>query len=213
MLNHALAEVLRNPDEATRQSILDSYEPLTHRDPSEIGDVNTWLERAALSRPPIFGIPSPSAPASEASTAAAEEGETAATAEAADAASPLWKLPWSSRGFAIHKALGGNLPWWFKGIDDFTDGVATSFKTIDLDAATYQSPSQLSYRVNSYVDKLLAFNGKSYTGYEVLEEKITSRVLNLVVPKGSMTSVQKAVIDSAIERAKSLGIGFTVTPF
>jgi hypothetical protein len=210
MLHHALAEVLRNPDEATRQSILESYEPLTHHDPSEIGDVNTWLEGAALGRLPVFRIPSPNVPAGE---TAEEAGTAAATAETAEAASEFWKLGWAARGAAIHEALGANLPFAFKGIDNFTDGIATSIKTIDLNAATYQDAIRLSYRINDYIRKLAKFDGAEYGDISIDASDITTRVLNVAVPKGSITSVQHAAIEAAKERAAALGVTLRVTPF
>jgi filamentous hemagglutinin len=109
--------------------------------------------------------------------------------------------------------MGGNLPWWFKGIDDFTEGVATSFKTIDLDSVTYQHAPNLASTITRYVNKLAVFNGKSYTNWEVESGKITSRALKLIVPKGSMIPAQKAVIDAATQRAQSRGITLSVTPF
>src|SRR5262249_42868024 len=112
-----------------------------------------------------------------------------------------------------HDAMGGSLPWWFKGIDDFRNGIATSFKSIDLNAATYQNAQNLASAVNRYVNSLAAFNGKSYAGWEVKAEQNTGRALNLIVPRGSMTATQRTVIDTAIERAKSRGINLFVTPF
>jgi hypothetical protein len=109
--------------------------------------------------------------------------------------------------------MGGNLPWWFKGIDDFSDGVATSFKTIDLNAATYQDETRLGYRINNYVNDLSAFTGKEYTDWIVKGEDITTRVLNIVVPKGGMSAAQKEAIDAATEHAKSRGIILLTTPF
>jgi hypothetical protein len=205
-LHHALATVLANPDDATRQQVLDDYEPITHRDnPGAGADLTTDLATGALFGPALK-------PGAEA-TAGTAEAATEDGAAASEEASQLWQLGWGARGLAIHDAMGGNLPWWFKGIDDFTNGVATSFKTIDLIAATYQDASRLGYRINDYVNKLANFAGAQYEKWEVNSNDITNRVLKLVVPKGSMNDVQRQAIDAAAERAKSSGVTLITAPF
>ena len=69
MFQHALAEVLRNPDQATRQQVLDTYEPITHHDPTAIGQTNSWLDDAPLGH---FPLPDFLAPGSR--TAESAEG-------------------------------------------------------------------------------------------------------------------------------------------
>jgi hypothetical protein len=209
-LHSALATVLAHPDDATRQKVLDAYEPITHRDdPGKGADLVTDLATNALFGPAFRFL----RPGAEGAVTAEEAAGAEGAAAAEEAASEFWKLGWGARGRAIHDAMGGNLPWWFKGIDDFSGGVATSFKTIDLNAGTYQDASRLGYRINDYVNKLVNFRGAQYQKWEVDEDDITSRALKLVIPKGSMTSGQKAAIDGAIERARLRGIGISITEF
>jgi filamentous hemagglutinin len=47
--------------------------------------------------------------------------------------------------------LGANLPQNFPVIDRFVSGVATSIKTLDLNAATYQNISALTGKVRGYI--------------------------------------------------------------
>ena len=89
----------------------------------------------------------------------------------------------------------------FRTIDNFTDGIATSIKSIDLNAATYQDAARLTYRLNEYVDKLGDYEGGNLLVTIVELPDISDRVLNLVVPKGAMTEVQSAAIEAARARA------------
>jgi hypothetical protein len=89
----------------------------------------------------------------------------------------------------------------FRTIDNFTDGIATSIKSIDLNAATYQDAARLTYRLNHYVDDLGDYEGGEMSDISVELSGITDRVLNLVVPKGSVTATQLAVIEAARVRA------------
>jgi hypothetical protein len=48
----------------------------------------------------------------------------------------------------------GSLPPGFRTIDNFTNGIATSIKSIDLNAATYQDATRLTYRLTKYIRDL-----------------------------------------------------------
>jgi RHS repeat-associated protein len=64
--------------------------------------------------------------------------QAAATAATTAATASPWALPALQRGQLIHRMLGANLPQNFPVIDCFVNGVATSIKTLDLNAATYR---------------------------------------------------------------------------
>jgi hypothetical protein len=109
--------------------------------------------------------------------------------------------------------LGANLPPTFKVIDAFSNGVATSIKSIDLTAATYQSAVRLTYRLNEYIDKLALYDGGKLDAWRVKPEEISGRVLSLAIPKGSMTAAQRAAIEAAKARAQAFDVELTVTEF
>lgn len=101
-------------------------------------------------------------------------------------------------------------------IDNFTNGIATSIKSIDLNAATYQDAARLTARLNNYIDQLADYEGSRLLGTRVELTDITGRELNLVVPKGSMTSVQHEAIEAARSRAALTNgnpVSIIVTPF
>jgi hypothetical protein len=98
-------------------------------------------------------------------------------------------------------------------LDRFADGIVTSIKSIDLNAATYQDAARLSVRLNAYVTKVAEFEGGSVGEEVIASENISGRALGLVVPKGSVTAAQQVVIDAATARAKSLGVDLIVRPF
>jgi hypothetical protein len=134
-------------------------------------------------------------------------------AAGAEAASVAWELGWAARGIYISEQRGANLPALFPGVDKWLDGVATSIKSIDLTAATYQDATRLTYRLNNYVNKLIFFDGASFGDYQIEASSINGRVLDLVVPKRNMTAAQRAAISAAKARAKAFGVELTVTPF
>jgi hypothetical protein len=131
----------------------------------------------------------------------------------AEAPSFAWELGWAARGFYISEQRGANLPHNFPGIDKWLNGVATSIKSIDLRAGTYQDAARLTYQINRYVDKLVLFDGATQGIWDVESSAIRVRLLDIVVPKGSMTMTHKAAFEAARLRAQGFGVDLIVTPF
>ncbi len=98
-------------------------------------------------------------------------------------------------------------------IDKWLNGVATSIKSIDLNAATYQDEATLTYRLNAYIDKIALFEGDDLGGIMIRPSEINGRVLSLAIPKGSMPEIQRTAIDAARLRAAAFDIDLVVTPF
>ncbi len=131
--------------------------------------------------------------------------------------SEAWKLGWAARGIYFDALLrDGSLPAGFRTIDNFTDGIATSIKSIDLNAPTYQNALRLTYRLNQYIGNLADYEGGILLNTEVKLESITGRTLNLVIPKGSMTAIQREAIEAARIRAMATNgypVEIVITPF
>jgi hypothetical protein len=132
-----------------------------------------------------------------------------------EAPSEAWKLGWAARGQYFDKLLrDGSLPRGFWTIDNFTNGIATSIKSIDLNAATYQDATRLSYRLTKYIGALADYEG-GLSNTQVKLSEIKERVLNLVIPKGSMTATQRAAIETARRATAAAGrypVKITLTP-
>jgi hypothetical protein len=209
-LHSALGTVLSHPDDATRQKVLDAYEPITHRDdPSKGADLITDLATNALFGP-AFRFLKPGAEA-------AVTTEEAATA-AAEAASEVWGLGWAARGRAIETAIKPTLPKGavladnFPGIDHSAGDLITSIKSIDLNAGTYQQPEILARRIDKYVESLAEFTSTSWSNATVEVTENTERQLIIAVPKGAMSPTQQQVIDAAIMRAHNR-VQVRIVPF
>jgi hypothetical protein len=111
-------------------------------------------------------------------------------------------LGWAKRGQNINDEYGDpSFPPNFPGIDRIPDGAATSIKSIDLNAKTYQKEASLTYRLNQDIADVQDFEGANWGGKEVKKNDITGRTLELIVPKGSMTDAQREVIDRVRARA------------
>jgi hypothetical protein len=161
-----------------RQKILDLMDVYTRADPAENvrnRDIATSLSLLLGSVPLVAPAISPTDP---------------------------WKLGWAARGRYFEDQLGRTLHPNFPTIDKIPDGIATSIKSIDLNAATYQDGARLTYRLNKYVDDVVEFNGASLADDEVESSDIVGRGLHLAIPKGSVTEAQQRVIEAARRRAK-----------
>ncbi len=190
-LNAALSDVLEpgvTPE--IRQQILNGIAHYAVSDPAEVAQARNLAVGGIL----IFSGKPP-------------------TPAVIEAPSEAWKLGWAARGNYFNEQLGGNLPPAFRVIDRFVDGAATSIKSIDLNAATYQDPRRLMSTLSRYTNALAEYAGSELGGFRVRAEDITSRTLSIAIPKGSMTSFQRKGIEAARVQARGLGIDLVVTPF
>jgi hypothetical protein len=193
-----------------RQRILDLMDIFTRADPAEAVHVRDWTTAGALA---IGGVPPIASGERAAGEAAAAEGTAAerATAEVRAAGaetqgpSEIWNYGWARRGREVHERFSdGSLGPYFPTIDMIPEGVATSIKSFDLNAATYQDAARLTRRINKYVDDVAEFHGATWGTDVVRPSDIKSRTLNLIVPKGSISEVQQKAIAAAQERARSM---------
>lgn len=88
--------------------------------------------------------------------------------------------------------------------------MATSSKSIDLTAATYQAPNALAGKLTGYVDDLAEFQGDTYDEVSVNAAGITGKVLELAVPEGSVNAAQQAVINTVSAQAAQQGVKVVV---
>jgi RHS repeat-associated protein len=143
-----------------------------------------------------------------------DAGNLGTVSQTATAASSVWDLNPFARGQAIEQTLGANLPGNFPTIDTFdsASGTATSIKSIDLNAASYQNTATLTSRLNGYVNSVAGFNGANWAGVSIDSSEITARQLQLAIPPGSASAAQQAAINAAAARAQTMGVNFITTP-
>jgi len=189
-LNRALSDGLEASSPTEREDILRTYEPYTREDPRAVAAfgrdlVSTILLSPSMPVPPIEA-PEPSA---------------------------FWNLSSVERGKRIHQALGENLRPNYPTIDHFLQGWATSIKSIDLNAISYQNDLLLLRRINRYVDKLATFPRKTPGTGDITSDAIDGRHLELVVPLGSGNAAQLRAMAAAAQRASARGVNLSVTHF
>jgi len=191
-LDGALSDVLQ-PGISTkaRHDILDYLDHFTRGDPADQGFLREWLPQLIL----LFFGAIPKRPV--------ELGPTAEIPLKALRAQ-IWKYGWAKRGQIIDAVFrDGSLPPNFAVIDNFTNGVAESIKSINLNAATYQNVRSLIYRLSDYLEKLGQYEGGEMKDTQVKLADIVVRKLKLIIPEGSMTTVQRDIIETVRAMARS----------
>ncbi|MEU8261967.1 pre-peptidase C-terminal domain-containing protein [Micromonospora sp. NPDC048999] len=131
--------------------------------------------------------------------------------------SSVWKLNQFERGLEIEKRLGGNLRPGFPTIDRFTPstGAATSIKSVDLTAKTYQNASQLTSRLKGYVDKVAGFAKESpvtWGGDTYTKGMVRARELEVAIPHGTATAAQQNVLNQIVEYGAGRGVTVRIIP-
>ena len=106
----------------------------------------------------------------------------------------------------IEDILGRNLARNFPTIDRFLNGVATSIKSLDLRAATYQYLPNLASRIRGYVISVQQFNGAgTITNLDILQ-----RELALAIPAGAATPEQWAILQELVQWAQTIGVTLSI---
>ena len=119
--------------------------------------------------------------------------------------SGVWSQNPFKRGQDIEQALGHNLPGNFPVIDKFENGLATSIKTIDLNAKTYQDVTKLEYRLKNYVDKVAGFNGQTWAEVVIKSSDVKTRALDLAIPFNGSTA-QQGILNQIVNYGTSKGV-------
>jgi hypothetical protein len=119
--------------------------------------------------------------------------------------SGVWSQNPFRRGQDIEQALGQNLPSNFPVIDKFENGLATSIKSIDLNAKTYQDATKLEYRLKNYVDKAAGFNGQTWAEVVIKSSDVKIRALDLAIPFNG-SSAQQGILNQIMNYGTSKGV-------
>ncbi|WP_236025495.1 DUF6443 domain-containing protein [Flavobacterium geliluteum] len=123
----------------------------------------------------------------------------------------VWMANAFERGRRIETMLGENLGWNFPTIDKIKDGVATSIKSLDLTAGSYQKGNSVYNTLKGYINKLADFTSAEVGGVKVVQgETYTSKVLELAVQTGKGTESQWSQIGDAIKYAQDNNVNVTI---
>lgn len=212
-LNRALTNILDpgfdpelhpDVDKKWRQTVLDSIADYAKVDPVEMGLIHSGLPALVLPVPAIAAEALETVPGiAEEAPAVEGDGLEVQTFRGTLTLDP-WKLRWDERGRYLEDLLGRTLNRTFPVIDKIPNGIATSIKSIDLSAASYQNPRILINRLGDNINDLEELGDTGRGGDAILKSDIKGRVLSLAIPKGSMTKQQKIVIESVRDWARTL---------
>jgi len=133
------------------------------------------------------------------------------------AANSVWNLTAIARGRMIAQTILGRLPSTlalgvknFPVIDDLYQGVATSIKSIDLLAKTYQNTATLVNKILADAAKLAEFQGATLGKVTFTAGQIQERVLVVAVEEGAATTAQAQALVQAARQAHAGYPGVTV---
>jgi hypothetical protein len=210
-LNFMLSQVLKpGTTRQDRQQILEIIDNYSRYDPAEVAQFYDQLfDLLALLAGGLSARPRAKAPGTQGPSPAEakplfERPPSLAGQLLAELDAAAWKRGWAWRGRYFEQRLGRTLHENFPVIDKIPDGVATSIKSIDLNAATYQNAAGLTGRLEKYVVEVSEFVGDRLGDDVVRLSDIKGRALSLAVPKGSMTATQKAAVENVRRWARML---------
>jgi len=92
---------------------------------------------------------------------------------------------------------------------NFSQGIATSIKSLDVFAKSYQNMNALASRLTGFVDKLASFSGGQAPGVQIRAGQVAARVLEVIIPKGQLSPQQVQVLWRVLDYAKRKGAQVT----
>ncbi|MDD3931756.1 MAG: TadE/TadG family type IV pilus assembly protein [Eubacteriales bacterium] len=129
----------------------------------------------------------------------------------------IWSLGNFERGKRIRSIMGANLPETFPVIARFENGTATSIKSMDLTATSYQDQSSFEERIQQHLQSLHSFCGADYhrsgVHIEIAEADITCRRLLLVIPENSTQPWLNDALSECSAEAGMLGLELEVVRY
>jgi RHS repeat-associated protein len=119
----------------------------------------------------------------------------------------VWYAKPLERGVKIENEIGrsSELSQNFPVIDKWENGTATSIKSIDLNAKSYQNISFLKNKIESYVTILADWKGARWAQVNIPEIEIQSRELILAIPPGASQAQLQAISEVKVW-AKTVGV-------
>lgn len=112
----------------------------------------------------------------------------------------------------IENAIGRNLAGNFPTIDRWANGIATSIKSLNLGAATYQNLATLTRTVRGYIDSAARFDGAKWAGVTISQSSIVGRALELAIPAGAASQAQLAALQALVGYGQGVGVTVTIIP-
>lgn len=99
-------------------------------------------------------------------------------------------------------------------IDRFENGVATSIKSIDLNAASYQNIATLNRTVTKSIDTMATYQGQSspWGGVRILPFQVTATAVDLAIPATGASPAQLAALLQLQQYAESVGVILNIIP-
>jgi len=129
-----------------------------------------------------------------------------------EVAQNVWKMNPFDRGVAIENIIGRSpqLAQNFPVIDRFQNGIATSIKSIDLIAKSYQNITTLTQTVQGYINNLGSWQGATWGNYSIQASQIVGRELILAIPPGA-SQAQLQALYQLQQLALNQGVTVTLT--
>ena len=108
------------------------------------------------------------------------------------------------------------MPFSYPVIAGWNNGTATSIKSVDLTAPTYESDEEIVDKISRHIDELAGFSGtEAPWGQDKIsidESDISSRELIVIIPENTPED-RRCVLEECISVAEEKGIVLIIETF
>lgn len=130
--------------------------------------------------------------------------------------SKIWDETNFNRGIYFRNEFGANLPFSYPVIAGWNNGTATSIKSVDLTAPTYESDEEIVDKISRHIDELAGFSGTEepwgQDKISIDESDISSRELIVIIPENTPED-RRCVLEECISVAEEKGIVLIIETF
>ncbi len=123
----------------------------------------------------------------------------------------IWSMSNFQRGFEFRNLYGANLPATYPCIARWKSGTATSIKSMDLTAPSWQTSSAARRRVYSFIDDLSAFQGGTDPGPKIGE--IRQKQLVLIIPHNHAEWLDSSTVSEWTNYASGLNVELKISRY
>lgn len=129
----------------------------------------------------------------------------------------IWDYDNFNRGKVLRRRFGGNLPFGFPVLSGYSNGNILIIKSMDLTAATWESPQEVKVQMQESIDAVSSYQGTSGTWGEekitINSKDIRGRFVIFIIPQNTQMEKYSRIFDEIRNARTEVGMQIEIIPY